>query len=109
MLILPHALHCVDRCIFLYLTSTDTVLHTVFGVNALLLLSTHTHTHTHTNIFFSNLDFSLSKFTGELKIRVKGFVLKRLLTYIEMLIVCVCVSRDLAAEKHKNYSHRLRC
>ena len=39
----------------------------------------------------SNLDSSLLKFTRELQIRVIGFVLKRLLTYTEMLIVCVCM------------------
>ena len=33
-------------------------------------------THTRTNIFFSNLDPFLSKFTRELKIRVKGLYLK---------------------------------
>ena len=41
--------------------------------------------------FVSNSDSSLSKFTRELKIRVIGFVLKRLLIYIEMLSVCVCM------------------
>ena len=39
------------------------------------------------NSFFPDLDF-LSKFTArELKIRVVGFMLKKLLTFFEMLIV----------------------
>ena len=65
MLSLPHALHCV----FLYLTSTDTVWHTVLVSVCPLPLHTHTHTHKY---FFSNLDSPLSKFTRELKIRVGG-------------------------------------
>ena len=82
MFSLPHALHCVS----LYLISTDTVLHTVLVSVCSPLLSTHTQT-----FFFSLLGIPLSKFTRELKIRVKGLVLKRLLTYFEMLIVCVCM------------------
>ena len=40
--------------------------------------------------------------------RVLGFVLKKSLTYFEMLIICVCTLRVLAAGKHKNYSYELR-
>ena len=49
------------------------VLHTVLVSVHLAPSPPHTHTHKH---FFSNLDPSLSKFTRELKIRVKGLYLK---------------------------------
>ena len=92
--------------VFLYLTSSDTVLHTVLVSVRPPPSPPHTHKHVLFFLFsFSNLDPSLSKFTRELKIRVKG-VLKNLLTYIEMLIVCDCMNRVLAAEKHKNYRQR---
>ena len=75
MLILLHALHNVDSCNILYLTSNDTVLYTVLV--SVLSPAPPLHTHTHTqNIFFSNLDPSLSKFTRELKIRVNDLYLK---------------------------------
>ena len=85
MLILPHALHCVDSCISVFDLNWHSLAYS-FGVSALPLPSTHTQ-----QTLFSNLDNSLSKFNRELKIRVIGFVQKRLLEYIEMLIVSVCM------------------
>ena len=43
----------------------------------------HTHTHTQNQIWI----LCQNSLTRELKIRVVGFVLKKLLTYFEMLIV----------------------
>ena len=63
MLIVPHALHCVDSCIFVF-TSFDTVWHTV-------LVSVPPP----------------PPLTRELNIKVVGFVLKKILTYFGMLIV----------------------
>ena len=91
MLILPHALHCIDSCISIPDLNWHSLAYS-FGVSAVPPSPPHTHTHTHTHThFFSNLDSSLSQLTRELTIRVEGFVHKRLLTYIEMLIVCVCM------------------
>ena len=53
MLSLPHALSCV----FLYLTSTDTVWHTCL----VLVCPPPLHTHTYTNIFFFKFRFSFVK------------------------------------------------
>ena len=47
----------------------------------------HTHTHTHTQKKIKIWILCQNSLTRELKIRVVGFVLKKLLTYFEMLIV----------------------
>ena len=66
MLIVPHALQCVDGCFLLYFTVFD-----------ILLLANCIQI----KILWQN------SLTRELNIKVVGFVLKKILMYFEMLIV----------------------
>ena len=70
MLIVPHALLCVDGCCFVFYWVT--ILVSVFPP---LPTSPLHHLQPHNN------------FTRKLKIRLIGFVLKKLFTHFEMLIV----------------------
>ena len=75
MLIILHALHCVDRCFFAFLPYL-TICHTV-------LVSALTHFDQKKMIYI----LCLNPLTGELKVRVVGFVLKKLITYLNLLIL----------------------
>ena len=112
MLIVPHALHCVDGCIFEF-TSFDTVC--CFGFYLVPSPPPPPQKKNDYMIMPENFNKNLEQkrgpaspppppppkkkkkkqiwilcqnsLTRELKIRVVGFVLKKLLTYFEMLIV----------------------
>ena len=66
MMIVPHALQCVDGCFFCILP------HLTFCF---------WHTEVRFKLFWQN------SLTRELSIKVVGFVLKKILTYFEMLTV----------------------
>ena len=84
MLIVPHALHCADGCCFVFYLSWQSGL--LFWFQCFLHLPSPPHPHPQ---FFSFQIWILcqNSLTWELKIRVVGFVLKKLFTRFEMLIV----------------------
>ena len=81
MLIVPHALHCVDGCCFVFNLSGQ------FGILFWFQCSLHLPP-PHPHFFsFQIWIFCQNSLTRELKIRVVGFALKKLVTHFEMLIV----------------------
>ena len=98
MLNVPHALHCVHSCFFVFCLNWQSGILFWFQYTPSPAASLpHPHpTHPPTPhppkisflfFYFSDLDSLSDSLTRELKIRVVGFVLKKLLTYFEMLIV----------------------
>ena len=79
MLVNSHALHCVDGCC-LYFILFDRVAY-YFGFST---RPRPTPPHCRPTHFFRFRFFCLNSLTIELKIRVIGFVLKKLLTYFEI-------------------------
>ena len=80
MLIVPHALQCVDGCFFVFYR----IWHSASGILNSNLNSLAKFTYYRGQYKSCSCQNSL---TRELKIRVVGFVRKKLLTYFEMLIV----------------------
>ena len=92
MLIIPHALHCVDGCCFVFYLSWQSGILFLVSVFPPPRPPPPLPTLTPIHIFFSFQIWILcqNSLTRELKIRVVGFALKKLFTHFEMLIVSHC-------------------